>query len=65
LADYITGFFRFRDLRHNRDTAHGRSLRSMPMRSIIRLAISSIEHSVASITGTPYRWNKASALRTS
>jgi len=31
---------------------HGRSLRSMPLLSMMRLAISSIEHSVVSMYGT-------------
>jgi hypothetical protein len=31
----------------------GRSRRSMPLRSMMRLAISSIEHSVVSIAGMP------------
>ena len=37
----------------------------MPLRSMMRLAISSIEHSVVLIVGTPCRWNRPSAARTS
>ena len=49
----------------HRPFLYGRSLRSIPMRSMMRLAISSIEHSVVSIDGTPCLWNRFSALRTS
>jgi hypothetical protein len=45
--------------------AQGLIRRSMPVRSRIRLEISSMEHSVASMTGIPLRSNNDSAARTS
>jgi hypothetical protein len=44
---------------------HGLIRRSIPVRSRMRLEISSIEHSVASMTGIPVRSNNDSAARTS
>src|ERR1700726_2766611 len=52
-------------LYHARATCQGLSRRSMPVRSRIRLEISSIEHSVASMTGMPFLSNSDSAARTS
>ena len=43
----------------------GRTRRSMPVASRMRLEISSIEHSVVSMHGIPWRANIASAARTS
>ena len=51
--------------REFRVSDHGRSRRSMSVVLRMRLAISSIEQSVVSSNGTPWRANNASAARSS